>query len=80
LKLFPAVKKKDCVTLIGQHIKDNYENNTIGARIISNLVHSYFINEGVLTQEEAKHSTFQTTLSFGKKADLEGLDDLDAIV
>ena len=79
LKLFPAVKKKDCVNLIGKHIKDNYENNTIGARIISNLIHSYFINEGELTTEEAKHSTFQTTLSFGQKADLDGLDDLDLV-
>jgi ATP-dependent protease Clp ATPase subunit len=61
LKLFPSVKKNDCVALIGAYIKDNYENNTIGARIISNLIHSYFINEGVLTEEDAKLSTFQTT-------------------
>jgi ATP-dependent protease Clp ATPase subunit len=77
LKLFPAVKKKDCVTLIGRHITDNYENNTIGARIISNLVHSYFINEGELTQEEAKQSTFQTTMTFGKKETTDPLDGLD---
>lgn len=77
LKLFPAVKKKDCVKVIGNHIAANYDNNTIGARIISNLVHSYFINEGELTQEIAQQSTFQTTLKFGKDM-TEGLDDLDA--
>jgi hypothetical protein len=68
MKIFP---------LIGKHIKDNYENNTIGARIISNLVHSYFINEGELTQEEAKQSTFQTTMSFGKKETVDPLEGLD---
>jgi ATP-dependent protease Clp ATPase subunit len=77
LKLFPAVKKKDCTTVIGKYIVENYENNTIGARIISNLVHSYFINEGELTQEEAKQSTFQTTMAFGKKETADPLEGLD---
>jgi len=77
LKLFPAVKKKDCVALIGQHIRDNYEQNTIGARIISNLVHSYFINDGELTKKEVEQATFQTTLSFGKKSAVDPLDGLD---
>lgn len=77
LKLFPGIKKKDCTTVVGKHIRETYEQNTIGARVISNLIHSYFINDGELTQAEVEQSTFQTTLSFGKNHPLDGLSDLD---
>lgn len=69
LKLFPEVAREKVVGEISRHIETNYENNTIGARIITTLIHAYFINDGKLTVEEVAHSTFQSKLSFGSDLD-----------
>lgn len=37
----------------------NFETNTLGARLISTLIHQYFIKGGKLTEEEAKEISFQ---------------------
>jgi len=62
LQLFPEVDAKDCVDLISEYIKSTYEQNTLGARIVSSLVHQYFINGGILTPVAVEKTTFQTTL------------------
>lgn len=63
LQLFPEVKKEAVVTAIMGVVKDNFEKNTIGVRILSTLVHRYFINGGKLSDNQVKQSTFQRTLS-----------------
>lgn len=50
--------KEHVVHSIKAYIQSNYENNTIGARLINTLVHQYFIN-GSLTEEVADKSSFQ---------------------
>ena len=47
--------------LIKGYLASNYENNTIGARVINTLVHQYFIN-GELPEKIVKQSTFQNTI------------------
>lgn len=48
--------------LIRDYLTDNYENNTIGARMIPTLIHQYFIN-GSLPEKTVKQSTFQKKIS-----------------
>lgn len=43
------------------YLSDNYENNTIGARMINTLIHQYYIN-GSLPLSTVKQSTFQTAI------------------
>lgn len=64
LKLFANAKRDHCVKLISKYIRDNYENNTLGARLVSTLIHQYFIKGGKLGFAEAKELSFQKRLSF----------------
>lgn len=48
---------------IKAQIKKNFDNNTLGARMITTLIHQYFIKGG-FKDEEVKHITFQEKLSF----------------
>lgn len=61
LELFPDVKKTDVVTKVMNIVKDNYEKNTLGVRLLNTLIHQFFI-EGGLDKKEAKKVTFQKTL------------------
>lgn len=63
LKLFPSVSADEVIDTISTHIKTNYEQNTLGVRMINNLINSYFIKGGKLGKQEAKTVTFQKTLS-----------------
>ena len=40
--------------------------NTLGIRMVNTLITQYFIQDGKLNREEAKHSTFQSKLKFGE--------------
>ena len=62
LKVFEDVAKKEVVKLIGGYLRDTYEQNTIGARLINTLIHQYFIQGGKLGSEKVKEISFQTTL------------------
>lgn len=59
--LCPTYNRDVVVTEIMQVLKDNYEKNTIGVRMINTLLHQYFI-EGGIKPKEVKKSTFQKTL------------------
>lgn len=48
---------------IKAHLAKNFENNTLGARLISTLIHQYFIKGGKLSEEEAKEISFQNKLT-----------------
>jgi ATP-dependent protease Clp ATPase subunit len=64
LELFPDVKKKDVMDKVSLFIEKNYENNTLGARLVNTLIHQYFIKGGKLGFEETKTLSFQKKLSF----------------
>jgi len=63
-ELFENVNKKDCIKVISDYIKVNYEMNTLGARMVTTLIHQYFIKDGELGSEQVKEITFQKKLSF----------------
>ena len=62
LTLYPEVKRKNVTDPIKTYIKENYEQNTIGARLINTLVSQFFIKGGKLGTDDKKLS-FQKTLS-----------------
>ncbi len=62
LTLFPEVKKATVVKQIMAVVTENFENNSIGVRMINTLIHQYFI-EGGLKEKETKKVTFQRTLT-----------------
>ncbi len=61
-KLFNVTKDKPVKT-IGDFIRDNYEQNTLGVRMVNTLIHRYFIKGGKLVSKEAKKATFQKQLA-----------------
>jgi len=63
LGLFPKAKKEEVVDIIMTSVRQNYDKNTIGCRILSTLTHQYFIHGGKLTASEIKKSTFQKTMT-----------------
>lgn len=63
LRLYKDVDRSEVITTIMQAVEENYENNTIGARLLNTLLHQYFINGGTLPQQTVKASSFQSKLS-----------------
>lgn len=62
LELTEGVHKDDVVETIMAIVTATYENNTIGVRILTTLIHQYFI-EGGLKEKEVKKTTFQRKLA-----------------
>lgn len=62
LKLMPDSDRQRVVSEIMDAVEANYENNSLGVRMINTLLHQYFI-EGGLKQKEVEKNTFQRTLS-----------------
>jgi ATP-dependent protease Clp ATPase subunit len=67
LALFTDVKHEDVWTEVMAAIEDNYQKNTLGARLITTLLHQYFIDGG-LSKPEVKKTSFQKTLKLNKDA------------
>jgi len=63
LELFPNVKKEEVLPKIKSFLKDNYEKNTLGARLINTLIHQYFIKGGKLGIEDVKEVSFQRKMT-----------------
>ncbi len=63
LKLYREVPKDVVVNTVMEAVEANYENNTIGARLLNTLLHQYFINGGTLPMQTIKESTFQHSMS-----------------
>lgn len=61
-KLFKTDKEKVSFE-IKAYLRDNFEHNTLGARMITTIINQYFIKGGKLTQAKAKEITFQTNLN-----------------
>ena len=63
LELFSDVKREDALQEILEAVRENYENNTVGIRMINTLIHQYFIGGGKLSKAVTKSCTFQTKLT-----------------
>ncbi len=64
-KLFDDSDKEKVTHVLKNHVKKNYELNTLGARLINTFIHQYFIRGGLL-EEEVKEISFQRKLSLQK--------------
>lgn len=62
LLLMPKANREHAIATISKFLVDNYENNTIGARLINTLIHQYFIKGGELNQSTVKNIAFQKTI------------------
>jgi len=63
IQLFEDIDKEKATYEIKAKIRENFENNTLGARMINTLIHQYFIKGGFKDNSEKK-ITFQKKLSF----------------
>lgn len=63
LKLFVNTRKDDAVNVIKSYLAKTFDNNTLGARAISTLIHQYFIRGGHLAFDEVKTCTFTKTMN-----------------
>lgn len=70
-QLIPEVNQKKAITEIKEAVKENYESNTLGVRMLNTLIHQFFVY-GTL-KKAAKTVTFQRTL---KPAEVPGDEDL----
>lgn len=61
-KLFPNENREKAHLTIMSAVAKIYENNTLGIRVLNNLINQYFINGGKLDVNEVKTSTFKTKL------------------
>lgn len=62
-QLFEGVDPEKASYEIKAKIKENFDNNTLGARMINTLIHQYFIKGGFKENSE-KQITFQKKLTF----------------
>jgi len=47
-------KKKEALTTLSREVESAYDNNTLGARVVNNLIHQYFIYGGIKEKDENK--------------------------
>lgn len=62
VKLFDKVDKEKVSYEIKAYLRDTYEYNTLGARLINNLINEYFISGG-LTKAKVEEVAFQKKLT-----------------
>ena len=62
LSLYSKVDKESVVLDIKKYLKQSYDMNTIGARVINTLIHKWFLKGGKLEEEEVEKMTFQNSL------------------
>lgn len=63
LNLFSNVDREKVVYKLKGYVQKNYELNTIGARLINTLIHTYFIKGGELEAPEVNKVSFQSKLT-----------------
>lgn len=62
LELIPDANRSKAINQIMGVVRENYDKNTLGVRMINTLIHQYFI-EGGLKEKQTKKITFQKTLA-----------------
>ena len=55
-------KKQETIGVIKEYLKNNYELNSLGARVINTLIHSYYINNGKLEKEAIDDIMFHSAI------------------
>jgi ATP-dependent protease Clp ATPase subunit len=65
VELHANIDSESASFAIKEKIRENFENNTLGARMINTLIHHYFIKGGFKDKDEKK-VTFQNKLVFGE--------------
>jgi ATP-dependent protease Clp ATPase subunit len=63
MELFDSINEEEAKIQIRSKIRENFEANTLGARMISTLIHEYFIHGGFKNKSEKK-VTFQKKIPF----------------
>lgn len=63
LELYENVTRDNVVADLQLYIQENYENNTLGGRMINTIINQYFIKGGKL-DKAVKQVTFQKKLQF----------------
>ena len=63
LELFEGVERESTLAILKAYIAKNYENNTLGARMVNTIINQFFI-KGHLEEEQVKNVTFQKKLKF----------------
>lgn len=68
LSIFPDVDKQSVIGTLVPIVKDQYEENTLGLRMINTLITKYFVSEGKMTQGNTDEApVLHRTLKFGAK-------------
>ncbi len=67
LTLFEDADREEVILHLKGYIQKNYEMNTLGARMITTLIHQYFIKDGNIHNADVQEVTFQKKLSFKKE-------------
>lgn len=68
LKIFPDVDKQSVLDTLVPIVTEQYEENTLGLRMINTLVTKYFVSEGKMTQGSTDEApVLHRTLKFGDK-------------
>ena len=62
MKLFDDADREKAVYTIKDYLQKNYENNTLGARLINTLINQYFIKGGKLGSTSVEKVGFQKKL------------------
>lgn len=60
--LYKDIDKDKVINDVKHYIEQNYEMNTLGARMINTLIHQYFVKGGKLSEENVKEVSFQRKL------------------
>lgn len=63
LQLYSDATKEAVMEALTPIVTDRYENNTLGIRMLTTLLHQYFINGGVVQTEDIKTTTFSRKLA-----------------
>lgn len=62
LTLYPKVQKEKTISALMKEVTARYDTNTLGVRILSMLIHQFFIGGGKLPSKEKKKTSFQKRL------------------
>lgn len=67
-QLFPQVNPDEAYEAIATEVAKNFEQNTLGVRMVNTLIHQYFIYDGDFAANKVKNTAvFSKALTFGKK-------------
>lgn len=64
LRLFTNIQRKTVEEYLTKELTTCYENNTLGYRVISTLLHTYFVSGGAPKKDTVKACTFVNKLDF----------------